>query len=330
MNIPRDLPYSSPLSEVMAQMVREKRGLGMKYDTQATILYRMDCLANEVGVPKNTLTKELADRWMCKDPNVSNAYHKAMVDFLKRFAKYMLIHGYDAYLPNVSLPKSHDFKPHIFSNEELKRLFAAADNLHKMTQGNPLKPIIVPVMLRLTYCTGMRISEVCGLKLEDIDFKCGVLHIKNAKFNKERLIPLSDEMLDICREFSKKLHSNSSPDSPYFPHPKGAYSTRSIYCIFREVLLRADISHGGKGNGPRFHDLRHTFAVNNLRKWIARGMNVTAMLPYLAAYMGHTEWADTQVYLRLTSESFPSIIEDMEKFSEGVIPELKEVRLYAD
>lgn len=69
------------------------------------------------------------------------------------------------------------------------------------------------------------------------------------------------------------------------------------------------------------HDLRHTFAVNNLRSWFARGENVGALLPVLQTYMGHSSIADTAYYLRLTTESYPHITTQVQHtFGDVIAP----------
>jgi hypothetical protein len=76
---------------------------------------------------------------------------------------------------------------------------------------------------------------------------------------------------------------------------------------FRRFLWQARIPHGGRGHGPRVHDLRHAMAVNNLRSWFAHGENVDALLPVLQTYLGHSSIGDTAYYLRLTAASYPDI-----------------------
>jgi integrase len=89
---------------------------------------------------------------------------------------------------------------------------------------------------------------------------------------------------------------------------------------FRRFLWQARISHGGPGRGPRVHDLRHTFAVNNLRSWFASGEDVGALLPVLQAYMGHSSISDTAYYLRLTAESYPQIAARVQHELGDVVP----------
>ena len=81
----------------------------------------------------------------------------------------------------------------------------------------------------------------------------------------------------------------------------------------------ADISH--TIGGPRLHDFRHGLAVNCLKKWVMAGNDLTIMLPYLAAYMGHSDFRATQYYLRLTSDLYPDILRRVEAEFSYVIPE---------
>ena len=92
----------------------------------------------------------------------------------------------------------------------------------------------------------------------------------------------------------------------------GHYASGTILYAWRQTLYCAGISYGGKGKGPRIHDLRHTFAVHCLQKWVEAGEDLNAKLPYLSAYMGHAGLYSTQQYLRLTAEAFPHIVSAME------------------
>ena len=66
----------------------------------------------------------------------------------------------------------------------------------------------------------------------------------------------------------------------------------TAYLHFRDYLLMADIPHVDKG--PRIHDFRHGLAVENLRRWAKEGADMSNKLPYLSAYMGHTDFRATR------------------------------------
>lgn len=83
----------------------------------------------------------------------------------------------------------------------------------------------------------------------------------------------------------------------------------NLYSNFRRFLYKAGISHGGKGNGPRIYDFRHTFAVHSLRRLILSGKNPAVYHQALKTYMGHSFFKYTAYYLRLTNDMFPDIRE---------------------
>ena len=80
------------------------------------------------------------------------------------------------------------------------------------------------------------------------------------------------------------------------------------------------IPHGGRGQGPRLHDLRHTFAVHRLAQWYHDGADLQAKLPVLATYMGHRTVRGTQRYLQLTAELFPELSRRLDTAYGALIP----------
>jgi integrase len=169
----------------------------------------------------------------------------------------------------------------------------------------------------------MRVSEAINLKVRDVDLEQGVIRINDAKFDKERLLPIHDALLIQIKQYSKKVLTFVGNDSPFFPNAqKGHYSPGGIYSMFRERLWAAGISHGGKGNGPRVHDLRHTFAVHCLRRAVFNGDDLSVTLKYLSVYLGHSDTLSTQAYLRLTADMYPDIVCRMEKDFD-VLPNLE-------
>jgi integrase/recombinase XerD len=99
-----------------------------------------------------------------------------------------------------------------------------------------------------------------------------------------------------------------------------AWSHSGLYILFRKLLYQCGISHGGRGKGPRLHDIRHTFAVHKLIQWHQEGADLNAKLPLLVTYLGHQDFTGTQKYLHLTAELFPNLTARMNKQFGGVIP----------
>jgi integrase/recombinase XerD len=189
----------------------------------------------------------------------------------------------------------------------------------------PFRHLIMPVIFRMFYMCGLRMSEARLLKVADVDLESGVLTIHHSKKDNSRLVPMSNDLAEYCRSFSSEVHLYPAPEDYYFPALGGKPMTiGNVYNTFRRFLWGCKISHGGMGHGPRIHDFRHTFAVHCLKKWVMQGKDLNAYLPMLKTYMGHDSFTETAYYLRLTADVFPDITLKMETRYPGIIPELKE------
>ena len=180
-----------------------------------------------------------------------------------------------------------------------------------------------PVLFRFLYGTGVRISEALNLVLDDVNAESGIATIRAAKNMKDRLIPMADSLTKRIIIFKNGFHRYSDSKMWLFPSCHngimGQMDKSTAYNHFRDYLLMADIPHTSVG--PRIHSLRHGFAVRCLKKWVLDGNDLTVLLPYLSAYMGHSDFRATQYYLRLTSDLYPEIVRRVEAEFGYVIPE---------
>jgi integrase len=178
----------------------------------------------------------------------------------------------------------------------------------------------MPEVFRLLYGCGFRLGEVLNLRVGDVDLNQGVITVRQGKFRKDRLVPPVLRLVDRLRQYAAGL-GHRPGEAVFFPAPSGRpYRLRSVYGVFRRLLLACGIHHGGRGKGPRIHDLRHGFAVNTLLRWYRNGEDLDAKLPLLAVYLGHQSLAGTQRYLHLTAELFPEITIRVEALFGDVIP----------
>jgi integrase len=182
--------------------------------------------------------------------------------------------------------------------------------------------LALPVIFRILYGCGLRVSEVVHLKYKDVNLEDGILTIREAKTDKDRLIPLSNSVNQSCIDYAEKIWWEKDNEYFFLAPDRTMISTMTVYQRYRRYLDAAGISHGGKGKGPRLHDIRHTFAVHVLQKWIENEVDLSAMLPILSTYMGHTSVRATAKYLRLTAEVYPDLIKRVESSCAFVIPEV--------
>ncbi|MFW5988468.1 MAG: tyrosine-type recombinase/integrase [bacterium] len=314
--------YSSIFAEEIKGYIDEKRAVGYKFEKGISILKRLDIFFINHNLDEKNLSKELVLMWIAKKPNESDSNRSGRISIIRGFARYLVRIGQKAYIvPDKILKISrYSYTPYIFSKEELKKIFLEADS-YSISVLTPNRHLILALIFRLLYGTGLRISEALKLKNADVDLHKGILIIKEAKFGKERLVPLSESLLVRCQNYLNAIHQSGYSGEYFFPSPYGGYyENATIYNHFRDIIWKAGISHSG--DGPRMHDLRHTFAVHCLKNWVLKGEDLTNLLPYLSVYLGHSDLRGTQHYLKLTADLYPTIIADVESHFSYLIPEV--------
>ena len=318
----KTVTFKSIIGQLITGYIEEMRAVGYKYIKGASLLKQFDTLAAKKHLHEKKLPKELVFSWTSKRPNETDSTRSERISIMRGLAKYMVRLGYKAYIyPAAAVTiYRYSYIPYIFSKEELKSIFTICDN-YPISSYSPNRHLILPLLFRMLYGCGLRISEALNLKLGDIDLKQGTLFIRDTKFKKERIVPMAETLTMRCRQYAGKVHGCRSFPTFFFPSPHGgSYSGRNIYKLFREVLWKAGISHSGKG--PRLHDVRHSHSIHCLKKWVLNKGDLTNLLPYLSAYLGHTDLRGTQHYLRLTADLYPSIISSVEDNFSSLIPEV--------
>ncbi len=201
-----------------------------------------------------------------------------------------------------ALPSSSNRPPaYIYTEEELIRLLHESWHISKK---HPLRGVTLHAMIGLASSTGLRLGEVMGLDTEDANWDAGELLVRRTKFNKDRLVPIHPTTLQVLCNYARQRDlAFPQTDCPsFFLNFWGRrFNRQAVEVAFREITRKAGL-RGSKGKGPRFQDLRHTFAVGRLVAWYKAGLDVNAMLPVLATYMGHVHYSDTAYYITVTPE----------------------------
>ena len=318
--------YRSVFSAFINDFIEYKRAAGYKYIKEEEYLKYFDdyCCSQKISSP--VLTKELMDNWCKTKPyEAVRSVHSQRVSCIRQFALYMISSGYDAYIP-VNLEyirqRKSKYSAYIFTHEEMERIFVASDKVYPNRRST--MHLVIPVLVRLLYCTGLRVMEALHLQLKHVNLSEGTLLIESAKFNKDRLIPISDSMLNILKDYCRVMHPLYNPEEYLFVGiSREPCSHHNIYLRFRELLVQAGIPHAGRGYGPRIHDIRHTHCCHVLQEASKNGIDLSDMLPLLSVYMGHESLVATSQYLKMTAEVYPEILSAVENACSFAIPEVK-------
>lgn len=313
--------FNSPLAPVVEQFIQIKQASGYRFHAGIGALVRLDRYLCEKALTECELPRTLVHEWVAKRPNEHPHTQQDRVSIVRQLAQFMCRLGHQAYVPDRSLlsKASSNFCPRIFTHAEIRQLLRAVDQLPPTSQA-PLRHLVMPEIFRLLYGCGFRLSEVLHLRVADVDLDRGVVTVRDAKFGKDRLVPPDVALVQRLQRFAV-LFGDRAANAYFFPTLHGGpWGGTTVYALFRELLHQCGIPHGGRGKGPRVHDMRHTMAVHSLLRWYREGADLDAKLPILATYLGHQSVVGTQRYLHLTAELFPQIVVRTNAAFSDVIP----------
>ena len=306
-------------ASISQEFIAYKRSIGFKYEAEEKIMSRFSKFSKDSPLDVIILEKSLVEAFITTKPNEQPKTRQLRISVIRQFAYYLISLGYDAYVvPPQRRVNTTTFVPYIFTHNEITKIFKTADAIRK-NSSSPYIHKILPVLIRVLYGTGLRISEALKLRVQDVYLEDGYFMIREAKFDKERLIPMSESLLATCKTYKNTMELMD--DDYFFPSiDYSQLSPNTIYNRFRKILWDSHIPYGGKGSGPRLHDLRHTCAVHALNNWVQDEKDVYSLLPVLSKFLGHESIRSTERYLRLTAEIYPDIIQKTSDICGYVIP----------
>ena len=209
---------------------------------------------------------------------LSATYQSQFVNAVKLF--YDKIPRKRLVLEQLERPRKGSPLPHVLSKEEVGKLLASTNNIkHK-------------AILSVIYSCGLRRSELLNMRITDIDSKRQVVNIRHAKGNKDRIVPLSDKILQLLRAYFKQYR----PREWLFEgqQPGNQYSETSLNKIFGHAKTKAGIK-----TPCSLHTLRHCYATHLLES----GTDIR----YIQALLGHKHAKTTEIYTHISTKSIQNI-----------------------
>lgn len=315
--------WKSNLGSSMKDFVALKRINGFKYDQEEYELSRLDTFCNEnKEFDLNFITRELVSVWSIQFPNEDKNKRNSRIYTMGIFSKYLNSIGIKSYIPknNGSSTTPYVYVP---SFEELQVFFTYVDNHQFKNKETYLIRVnlIYPILFRLLYCCGLRLSEACYLKRNLINLSTGTLNILQSKGMKDRIVYVSKDLCNECKEYDEKI-DKLVPNREWFfvgklidkPIPK-----ESIDNTFKIFWKNSFPSWSKKMPTPQ--TLRHAYVVRRMTLWISEGKDLNAMMPYLSRYLGHSSVNETYYYYHQLESIFP-IIKKHDTRSSFIIPEV--------
>lgn len=206
-----------------------------------------------------------------------------LINAIKFFYEKLLKRPVEHY--DLPRPKREQKLPSVFSEEEIRNMIAACENLKHRS------------MLCLAYAAGLRVSEIVNMRLKDIDSKRMVICIRQSKGRKDRQVMLSLKLLELLREYFKQYR----PKQWLFEGQGGGqYSIRSIQLVLATVKKKAGIKRNGS-----IHALRHSFATHLLES----GTDLLSIKQLL----GHNSLRTTMTYTHVSKKILSKIQSPLDK-----------------
>lgn len=314
--------FTSKLGCFLTDFINEKRDNGFSYEFEEYMLNRFDSFIIVHGFDDGNLSRSLILEWAIQTPTESINYRNQRVSFIRQFGYYLLSLGKEAYIP-LWMASEATSVPYIPSKVEIQEIYQSVDSYRLRHIRASYPQIELSVLFRLYYCCGLRLAEACYLKREHVDLEQGVLHIIHSKGDKDRLVPMTQDVTDLCRKYDERMQAKFPDGLWFFPRidGKAPIHKTTVDDMFAEIWKSTKASKMAP-KAPRVHSLRHALVIEKMNTWMKEGVS-EAMLPYLSVYLGHSSIAETYYYYHI-KESIFELIREKDEASATIIPKVVE------
>ena len=300
------------LTDDADRYIELRRSLGFKLAKTARNLTAFTRYAIDRG--DTHIRCETAIAWAAAVSSTSRSHLRRLRE-IELFARFLYAEDREHEVPHHCLncgPATRP-APYIYTPEELARMLDVAGNLRRQ-KPSPLRRHIYVMLIGLLASTGLRISEALNLRLGDL-LPHGVLHIRQTKFNKSRLVPMHPSVVEALDGYLRVRATVAGIDDHVFltvgGRPMGVGTVRAAFHV---ILNKAGIARD-RPRRPRIHDLRHTFATRVLEQCAMRRDDVARDFVALATYLGHAHIRHTYWYLEAT----PDLMTDIGAAAEALV-----------
>ena len=305
-------------STAASDYVAHNRTLGKKYLWQATMLAAFCRSVGDAALHKITpaMVRAFVNHGEVRDINRRIRYQ-----VVARFFRHLVTRGRlkASPMPTMVWKRSEPSRtPHIYTECELKRLLAATP---EATRGRAhIDAETLQAFILLLYGAALRRGEGLRLMIDDVDLQQSLIHVRETKFFKTRIVPIGADLLTVLRPIILKRRKDAVDGAAalFVTRDGSPISIGTIKTTFKRLRRCAGLERKGDArNQPRLHDLRHSAAVHRVIAWYRSGADLNDLLPKLATYLGHKDLSGTQHYLTMTDELLAEASHRFESYARG-------------
>ena len=310
--------FTSALAPELEAYLAFKAKMGFYGASRIWYLKQFDayCTAHH----RTVFDRDTVEGWVSQRLTRSGRY-RSWMSYIRDVGRWLRVHGHsDAYVLSdrwkAPFVPAH---PYLLNNHEIEAFFAAAASLDTYS---PWRWQAV-AFFTLMHCCGLRTGETRLLAAEHVHLCDRDLDVVASKGNRSRRLPLTGQVVDVLAGCDRESAKRFGPSrGRFFVSAAGNQVTAAtVGKMFHRVWDQAGLPRPAGGQQPRPYDFRHHFAYANVERWGAQGSDVTAMLPYLARYMGHAGIQSSYYYIH-TSPEFMSAYADITASAQSLLPEV--------
>lgn len=296
-----------------------KEKMGCYGTSRIWYLRRFDayCTAHD----RTVFDRETVEGWVTAQLATSDSRYRSWMSYIRDLGRWLQAHwNSDAYVLSEQWKAAFiPAHPYLLSSQEIERFFAAAACLEAQSPWRWQAAAFFTLM----HSCGLRTGETRLLRTDRVDLDEGHLDVVWSKGNRSRRLPLTGPVIDVLAACDPAARKQFGPSrETFFVSAAGnQVTTATVGKMFNRIWDQAGLRRPVDGQQPRPYDFRHHFAYANIERWMRRGDDVTAMLPYLARYMGHATIESTYYYIH-TSPDFMDAYADITDKTQSLLPEV--------
>jgi len=295
---------NSNLPEKLANYLSLRESLGstsprMKNELQSFLRY-----LDLHGVNQPIRAQHAVD-WARANPDRGASRQNQLLSLARGFMTHLKASVPETEIPSTNLiAKCRRGNPHIFSDEEIRKLLDEAGRLEPQ---RALRRHTHQTLFGLLACTGLRVSEAISLLVSEVYLNVEVprLLINQTKFGKSRWVPLHSTAAEkLCHysQLRRDLRYDGYSEAFFVNERAEPINYATLKDTFHSLIRRAGITAQPGRSRPCLHSFRHAFAVRRLKAWYEAGEDVSRLLPNLSVYLGHVDLTASYWYLTATPD----------------------------
>lgn len=308
--------YSRERAGILDAFVKYRKASNRWNPVSASNLLYFDRYCSKEFPGVQGITQPMLEGWCTQRKTENKRSMISRCSPVIQLVKYLIARGDESiHLPDMPPSPRKNYIPHAFSDDELAAFFAECDRRVGIAAGREkaFRALLVAVMFRLLYSSGMRTTEARLLQTSDVDFENGVINVRETKGGIQHYVALHADTVKMLRSYDGAAQRIYPERKVFFPG-KGLEPLSpdmldyEFHKVWDSICKTPAVPY----------DFRHNYATTNINSWIDSGFEFHDKFVYLSKSMGHTSLESTKYYYSLV----PALADILDRKSSAGFDEM--------